>query len=449
MEKRCQEPFLVRWAGLIAFCLALGAFLIYYSAKFGLDTPPSSTGDEASYDSLGWQLSHGHGFTLDFDDPQFRAAYDRAAAENPRLFTLGSFREGPITLRPPLFPLVISVTDWLFGRQFWAVRVFNAAAMAATCGLIVHCAARFAGIVPAGISVLLFVVVDVRPRLFGRAILTEALATLLVALLAITLINAQRTKQRRWVALAGLLAGLSILARTAFALWLPGLLVIVFLVFRRPTESASTGNAARACGLFVGVALLTASPWMIRNCLVLESFRPLGTQGMTELSAGYSDAAYEHDGVWTNLATTGFFDDVLTPQMTAVEAELATADFSSRRALEWIDTHPGKTLLLIPLKLYSEFRPYRVGTAIVSVLALIGLATLARRPEGKILIGLILSCAAAVAATWSVEGRFLVSLLFVFHVSAAVGLCRLVGALTGVRSIAGSRPAARTTDRFG
>ncbi|HUG20686.1 MAG TPA: hypothetical protein VMM56_16980, partial [Planctomycetaceae bacterium] len=41
--------------------------------------------------------------------------------------------------------------------------------------------------------------------------------------------------------------------------------------------------------------------------------------------------------------------------------------------------------------------------------------------EGKLLLAVVLANALAVGATWSVEGRFLVPMLFVQHVMAAFG----------------------------
>jgi hypothetical protein len=48
------------------------------------------------------------------------------------------------------------------------------------------------------------------------------------------------------------------------------------------------------------LALLIYSPWAIRNCLLLDAFMPLGTQGGISLPGGYSDEALHRDlvGVW-------------------------------------------------------------------------------------------------------------------------------------------------------
>ena len=90
--------------------------------------------------------------------------------------------------------------------------------------------------------------------------------------------------------------------------------------------------------------------------------------------------------------------------------------------MRWILHNPAKALALAPLKVYQEFRPRSPSELMVFGFALVGLTLLIKRTEGWVFAGLLLMNVVAVAATWSVEGRFLVPLLFVFHVLAAVGL---------------------------
>jgi 4-amino-4-deoxy-L-arabinose transferase-like glycosyltransferase len=410
------------FVGIAVFCVATACFLGHYASKYGLNSPPSSTGDEPSYDSLGWQLSRGRGFSVNYRDPEFRAPYDRAARKDPALFTLAPGKSGPITYRPPLFPLLIAGTNVLFGRQFWMIRVVDSIAIAATCGLMAQYVFRSAGLLPALIGAATFVVVDYRTRLYGRAIMSEALACVLVACLALTIIKSASSGKIRWMFLAGGIAGLCILTRTMLVLWLPGLAVTMFFARRSASQDKAARVAVVHSCLFVATALLVVLPWMIRNSIVLESFKPLGTQGLTQLSAGFSDEALAHLGVWHNTSQREIFDAVVKPDMSTIEVELAMAEHSSRLAFRWILHNPHKALLLAPLKIFSEFQPYTLSEAFVACFALIGLALTIKTLSGKVFCGMILTNALAVAVTWSVSGRFLVPLLFVIHVLAAVGL---------------------------
>src|SRR5690606_8414083 len=124
-------------------------------------------------------------------------------------------------------------TDLLFGRQFWAVRVFNAGCMAAVCGLVVWTLLGRGRPFAALLAPVLFVIVDVRTRLYGRAILTEALAALWVAVLCLLLVEAVKQLRTWKIALAGVVFGLAVLTRTLFILWLPGLLLLIFCMVAR------------------------------------------------------------------------------------------------------------------------------------------------------------------------------------------------------------------------
>jgi hypothetical protein len=182
--------------------------------------------------------------------------------------------------------------------------------------------------------------------------------------------------------------------------------------------------------------LLVLLPWMVRNCVALRAFMPLGVQGMNELSAGYGDEAFEHQGVWFNTSFSGFFDEVEHAGMSSLQLERAQARYSGGRAFRWIAQNPGKVLLLATMKLYHEFRPRSASEWFVLVFALVGLPFVVRQPGGWIVPALVVTCAYTVAVTWSVGGRFLVPLLFVFHVLAAVGVWRT---LLGLARFAGGR----------
>jgi hypothetical protein len=303
------------------------------------------------------------------------------------------------------------------------------------------------GLIPALIGAGLFVVVDPHSRLYGRAILTEASSALLIALLCILLV--ERTyKRKKWTGVfaTGIVFGLAILARSAFVLWLPVLLVMVFWLSASKPEIhvsedregegghplGASGSAEPPlwnwikgfvnAGTFVFVVAATLIPWGIRNCQLLGEFMPLGSQGAGQLSAGYSDVAWEHSGTWQNLEARGFFDGVVTKEMTPIEKELATARYSRDQARQWIAANPRKALALFPLKVYQEFRPCHVPQAVLLALAVTGALAGWGNLYVRVGLGLVFANAVSIGLTWSVaDGRFLVPLLFVQHLLAAVG----------------------------
>lgn len=425
--------------GVVAACLTLGVLLSYYSVKFGLDHPPAATGDEPEYDSLGWELAHGHGFEVDYSNPQFREPYEQAAKTSELYRLTTSNRVGTIANRPPGLPFVMSLSDRLLGRQFRGIRIVNALSMAAICGMLVSLMCRNGGVGVALVSALLFAVVDTRTRLYGRAILTEALAAIEIAAVCWLLFRQARQPTLRRSVVMGVILGVALLTRTQIILWLPGLTLLMFwLAYRQSDSEAAWTNetrpesrwprlwpAVRSSGIMAATTLLVAAPWMARNCVVLGEFMPLGSQGWAQLSAAFGDATWEHDGLWTNLDADGFFDGVVQPGMTLLEAEVAIAHESRRRALDWIAANPGKAIVLVPIKLVQEFRPRTIPEFVILSLSVLGAALTWRDLRTRILLCVVASCCVSIAMTWSVEGRFLVPLLFAQHGLIGLGLLSL------------------------
>ena len=90
-------------------------------------------------------------------------------------------------------------------------------------------------------------------------------ACLLVTLLALAIIKTVRSRRMSWAFLAGGIAGLAVLARFIFALWLPGLAAIVLLGCRRRSAIEPSRGPVLYSIAFLTTALLVPMPWMIRK----------------------------------------------------------------------------------------------------------------------------------------------------------------------------------------
>ena len=428
MKKRHQ--WLSKWGaspwfnGTVAFLFCWITFLVYYQVKFDLNVPPSTSGDEIDYDSIAWELSQGRGFRFSVEDEEFRRAYEFASQNDTRLI-LPKYEAWFVTYRPPLFPYAISFLDQIFGRQFWAIRLMNVTLIAATLALLVTFLIRQYGPLPALIAIFFFIFLDVRTRLFGRAILTEAMALFWTTLLCYFLMKLVDASDQNWrslyqqIGLIGVIYGLALLTRTFVITWLPWLGLLTFVLVWRSKKSVP--QAISASIMFAAVAGLVFLPWAIRNIQVTGKFMPLGTQGQVQLSAAFGDEIWKSQGVWTNLYSQGFFKEVESAGQTRLERELAHAEYSKQRALQWIRSNPFKSLALVPLKVWQECRPRNVTEVIILFFALIGLTTHIRDLKIRILLSIFLMNLFGIALTWSVEGRFLVPLLFVIHAWASIG----------------------------
>ncbi|QDU38264.1 Dolichyl-phosphate-mannose-protein mannosyltransferase [Maioricimonas rarisocia] len=430
------------WIGPAFFALSLTALLVHFATKYGLDVPPSATGDEPSYDSIGWELSQGRGYRIDYSNEQFLEPYLEASRSADPPLPIPEGRDGPTALRPPLFPLVIAGTDLLFGRQFWVIRVVNCLAMAATCGLIAHFACRLTGAIPAVVMAFGFLILDVRTRLYARAILTEALACLLVAGMTAALLRYRGTGGWKNVVVAGLCLGVAVLDRPMLVVWLPVVALLVVLckpsrpaggvppLFRWvPRLSEWVPRLCEPCSrvsLFLIAASIVVVPWMAWNCVRLDAFKPLGTQGMIELPAGFSDAAWENRGIWRLQPEDECLADVESRGLSGLQWEVALADCRREKAVEWIRTNPGRSILLGVMKIGQELRPRTVWQGVLLVLAVVGAFAMTDRRGALLLVGIVAAQLLAIAMTWSVEGRFMVPLQFPVYILASCGLGRLL-----------------------
>ena len=409
----CSTPRSPLWTALVVFLLAAAAFLTRTGVQVGFDAVPGP-GDEAEYDLLAMELAAGNGFRFDYGNSAWREPYERANGDGTYDVVLARHGAAPTTYRPPLFPLVAAGLYELFGRSFTAVRVFNCLAMAAAGAVAAWLVTKRLGVLPGLLCGLLFAVVEHRARYHAGLVLTESLAALLAVLLAVVLMRLAETNHLRTAIVAGVVAGLGILNRPLVALWMPVVVLLVAWI----TTRKRWANAA----VFAGVTGLVIAPWCMRNSLLLERFAPLGTHGQQNLAAAYSDGAIAHRGLWFRLDGEDFFPDAIDDSQPGLDREQARADYSTQRAYEWMRTNPLKVPVLTVMRTWQLWQPRMHWDALVLGLAALGLAVWPPAGDRRVIIGLLAANTLAVAATWSVGGRFLVPLLPVIHMATACGL---------------------------
>lgn len=414
------------WGRLLSVvvCLASTLFLIASMQRKGtLDQPPESGGDAPDYDLIAWGLATGHGFHRASQAPEFLASYLQAGRNPPPVPA-----SGPVTDRPPLYPLVLAAT-YRSERQFRVIRICQALCVGLVIAAVTRQVFDFAGVIPALLCPALMLIVDPRPRTMGHEILTEALACGLVTLLFLQLMNWDR--QRRWfdAVLVGVLLGILIMCRTMMVMWLPILAIGMWWLTARPER----GRTVRHAALLATAAIAVCLPWWIHNVQVLGEFRPFGTQGAEQLSAAYSDEAFARRGMWFNLDETEFFRGI--KELDPVQRNLARAQRSEHSARTWVGQHPFQAAILWPVRVFQEFRPHGPGDLFVLVFAGLGLAILWPTPAGRASRWLIAAQVLAIAATWSVAGRFVFPLLGMMHLLATIGLWGAYVALVERREI--------------
>jgi 4-amino-4-deoxy-L-arabinose transferase-like glycosyltransferase len=177
--------------------------------------------------------------------------------------------------------------------------------------------------------------------LVGGAVMSEPLfALLLLGALAAALQHRRSTHRWRWVLLAGFLGGLTILTRAnAMVLLLP-LALAVWTVRPRFSRSALVAPAALAA-----VAVLTVSPWTIRNAIVMDRFIPVSTQLGSAMAGTYNDQARldkENPASWRAVWRVPEYRSLYKRITRIPEAEVES--ILRERSKAYIREHPGYVL---------------------------------------------------------------------------------------------------------
>ena len=173
--------------------------------------------------------------------------------------------------------------------------------------------------------------------LVGASVMSEPLfALLLLGALAAAIQHRRSTHRWRWVVVSGVLAGLTCLTRAnALVLLLP-LGLAVWTV--RPRWSV---RALAAPALLVILALVTVSPWTIRNAIVFDRFIPVSTQLGSALAGTYNDQARldkENPASWRAIFHIPEYRDVYARLGTIPEP--AVEDILRARSKAYIRKHP-------------------------------------------------------------------------------------------------------------
>jgi 4-amino-4-deoxy-L-arabinose transferase-like glycosyltransferase len=316
-----EQPGLDRRTLLVIAGIALAVRIVYVLLAVRHYVPST---DDAHYSDIARKVSEGKGFSSQF----------------PYLWT------HPTAFRPPLYPSLLGAAYAVFGVHIGVAQALNVllgTGVVVLAAMLAHrLGGRTAALVAAGLA-------TVHPALLAGdgVILTEPLALLLMlaALLAL---------DRDRYALAGLLAGLLVLTRPSAQAYVPVVaLYLLFAGMRRLGWRAGWKTALRGAVVFGLVAVVTVTPWVIRN--QIQFGKPV-----LVTSNGFNLAA-----IWSPLAirSGGFIDPIRDPRNAAVtrfssdyyNLNEANLDATLRKeGLDGLRANKGR----IPSKLWQNVRYY-------------------------------------------------------------------------------------------
>ena len=242
---------------------------------------------------------------------------------------------------PPLYPLVLSLIQFVTGGSLTGARVAGAC-LATTSILLVHLLAQrhsngTGGAAPAWIAALL-------PSLiyFDGRLRSEGLVILL--LLGFMMVWTSPVGDRRVRGLSGgFLIGLIALTRPEFLI-LPGFLLL--LEFRLEFRTQWKQIMGVGVWLIPGIALAVL-PWTMRNHFTLDVPALISSNGGYNFWKSFNA---QTDGSQVPVTDYSFWSDVPEQEADAV---------GYREGLRFIREHPLRSLLLAPAKLGHTFGPER------------------------------------------------------------------------------------------
>jgi 4-amino-4-deoxy-L-arabinose transferase-like glycosyltransferase len=284
---------------LILFAITLGAWALRLAVTeqfVGLASAPDPADglDQLDYENFAWQMSSGDGYTLPTGESSAR--------------------------RAPGTSLVILPVYWLFGRSYFAARLWITFLSAITCWAAAWVVRRHCGSVAALLTAL---GVAVNPGLFYYAIHLWSEAPFCLFVTLATGFTVKSWDEDRWR--DRVLAGL---------MWAAALLIRPQVVFMAPFLAAAllfTKGAVRR-RLFVEVAVqafivaLVALPWVARNAVVM------GKPTLATLVGGHTFWGAHNDATFHNPRVRGLW--ITNSEIPGIELPLPTNELE-QEAVAW------------------------------------------------------------------------------------------------------------------
>jgi 4-amino-4-deoxy-L-arabinose transferase-like glycosyltransferase len=291
---------------VIGFALRLG-----FAISRGLNAEPKS--DEYEYDTYAWNVAQGRGYrgmSPDVADQDHLTAY-----------------------RPPAPSLLMAGVYAAFGHRYDAVRVVHcllgASGILLVYGTGLRCFNRVIGLMAASAYAVYPTAIYYTTEMGSEALGIP----LFLAAVLVCLVFAERPTWWR-AGLAGVLLGLSLLARANFVLMLPFVGIWACWQFRHQWRVVAMGLAVPV------LALATLTPWAVRNYLVFGKFIPFSTMGGSVLLQSnnnrmLTDPAYYGYPVWDTKISEEY-REALQSANDEVERDRRAKEL----AVQWLKDHP-------------------------------------------------------------------------------------------------------------
>ena len=398
------------------------------------DTPPLPFNiDGVFYDSIGFNLSLGNGFSVDFTNDEWKQVYRNCNREGRYQqkydWIMRQHDRGPTAMRSPGYPLFLAGVFRTFGRSWDAARMAGSVLVSLGLALqLAWCRQQFGW----WTSLLACATIFVDYSIMNTAglIASEPLAILVVGAFMVAAIHAYQSPTFLKFSIAGILFAATMLTRgnwnLAFLLMTVASLLLVSAQVRKRIHPVSPAHLFT----FWVVCAVLVMPWWIRNCQVTGHFQPFGTAGSNGLVGAYCDESFNDFGNWQNQLyrqnQIQVLADLDTSQMVLAEREYVTGKASTAKAFAWAGqnwtrlpqlgiyrylSHWGFTNRTVPW-------PAKIGNGLLILGGFLGCFMLPARVRS--VVGFILLIdALVVMVTWAHVGRYGIPLRPLLHIGFA------------------------------
>jgi tetratricopeptide (TPR) repeat protein len=296
-----------------------------------------------------------------FDTPQIDALWHYDWAKE---IAAGDWMGREVFFRGPLYPYFLGVWYALFGESFYLPRLIQIIIGSLSCVLIFLLAKKLFN-KPVGLIASLIACFYAPFIYFDAELLIPVLLIFLDLTMILLLLSAEVRLKKRWWFVAGIVLGLSAIARPNILIFVPFVLLWICIRFWEKNKNTIIPSTL----LFLLGGILIISPVTIRNWVVGKDLVLISSQGGINFFIGNN---YESDGKTATAAPgslpyDGYKDNIWITSVKLAERSVGRklkpseiSDFWFKQGFDFIRTHPLKYLGLLGKKLYYFWNSYEI-----------------------------------------------------------------------------------------
>lgn len=296
-----------------------------------------------------------------FDAPQIDALWHHNWAKE---IASGDWIGKEVFFRAPFYPYFLGILYALFRESFYFPRLIQIIVGSLSCVLVFLLAKKlfnrriglFASVIACLYAPLIY---------FDAELLIPGLIIFLDLALILLLLCAEARLKKGWLLVAGIVLGLSAIARPNILIFVPFVLLWICIKFWKENKNRIIPSSLS----FLLGGILVISPITIRNWVVGKDFVLISSQGGINFFIGNN---LESDGKTATAAPgsipyDGYKDNVWITSVKLAEKSLGKklkpseiSNFWFKQGFNFVQTHPLRYLQLLGKKLYYFWNSYEI-----------------------------------------------------------------------------------------